>query len=98
MPDKNSCFFKHKLGAEVKEVISGFVGVVTGRCEYLTGCRQYSVHPNKLGKDGKLLDSYWFDEDKLIPTGKKEIVLGNNQAKEASKNNGCDVNPPKQKS
>jgi hypothetical protein len=35
--------FKFDLGVTVKDVIHGFEGVVTGRCQYLTGCTQYLV-------------------------------------------------------
>ncbi len=54
-----------ELGSKVKHLINGFEGVATGRAQYLTGCTQYLVAPSKLDKDGKLLDSAWFDEGSL---------------------------------
>lgn len=54
-----------KLGSKVKDVVSGFAGIVTGRAEYLTGCTQYLVSPAKVDKDGKIAESYWIDEGKL---------------------------------
>jgi hypothetical protein len=52
------------LGAKVKDVITGFTGITTGRCIFITGCVQYSVVP-ALDSDGKLQDAHWFDEVRL---------------------------------
>lgn len=62
--------FKFELGEGVKDVISGFSGVVMGRSQFLTGCNQYSVSPTKLDKDGKRQDWEYFDENRLVATGK----------------------------
>jgi len=56
--------FKIELGAKVVDNITGFRGTVTGRCEYLTGCRQYCVTPK--AKDGILSEGSWLDEDRLM--------------------------------
>lgn len=37
--------FKHKLGLKAKDKITGFEGIITARCEYLTGCNQYCLTP-----------------------------------------------------
>jgi hypothetical protein len=63
-----------KLGSTVKDKVSGFTGVVTSRCEYITGCVQYGVTP-KVDKEGKLLVSNWFDEDRLTVL-KRPLVMG----------------------
>ncbi len=52
-----------KLGDRVKDRISGFKGVVTGRTEYLYGCIRLMVEPEGL-HDGKPIDSQWFDEQR----------------------------------
>ena len=62
--------FKIELGARVKDQLTGFKGIVTARAEYLTGCRQYAVRPEKMTKEGKIRDSLWFDEDRLRVVGK----------------------------
>ncbi len=54
-----------KLGDKAKDGISGFVGIVTGRAEYLYGCVQVLLAPMKLDKDGKVPDSLWLDEDRV---------------------------------
>ena len=53
-----------KLGDKVKDAITGFEGVVTGRAEYLYGCVRCLVEPEGL-HDGKPIDTQWFDEQRL---------------------------------
>jgi hypothetical protein len=54
------------LGSRVADRINGFNGLVTGRLEYLNGCRQFLVKPEKLDKDGKVQDGIWIDEQYLV--------------------------------
>jgi hypothetical protein len=54
-----------QLGAKAKNVVSGFEGVLTGRAEYLTGCVQWLVSPG-VDKDGKVVESHWLDEGRLV--------------------------------
>lgn len=53
-----------ELGDKVKDRISGLEGVVTGRIDYLYGCRQVLVNPQEV-KDGKPIESSWLDEDRV---------------------------------
>jgi len=75
--------FKIKLGAKVKDNVTGFKGIIVGRCEYLTGCRQYLVAA-KCEKN-KQADVAWYDEDRLLgnPIGVKPENNGGPQACEA---------------
>ena len=57
--------FKHEMGSKVKEVVTGFEGIITGRTEYITGCRQYLVTSQEC-KAGKTAQSIWYDEDRLV--------------------------------
>jgi hypothetical protein len=57
--------FKHKLGIIAKDKITGFEGMITSRVEFLTGCNRYCVQPTEL-REGKPLDSLYFDEDCLV--------------------------------
>ena len=50
-----------QLGTRVRDVITGFEGIVYGRIEYLTGCVQLQVIP-WVDADGKRKDAEWFDE------------------------------------
>jgi hypothetical protein len=61
-----------EFGIEVKDKITGFKGIVTGKCSYITGCDQYLVQP-EVDKEGKSEDPKWIDEPRLIliPDGKK---------------------------
>jgi hypothetical protein len=64
--------FKFELGQVVKEKITGFTGVIMGRTDYITGCKQYGLLSQKLDKTtGKPLDWHWFDEERLVVAGKK---------------------------
>lgn len=54
------------LGDRVHDKVSGFKGIVTGRLEYLNGCRQFLVKPEQLDKDGKMIDGIWIDEQYLV--------------------------------
>jgi hypothetical protein len=54
-----------ELGSRVRDRINGFVGIATGRAEYLFGCRQVLVAPESLPGDGKHPESHWLDEDHL---------------------------------
>jgi len=67
--------FKFELGAKVKDVIDGFEGVITGRTEYMTGCVQYCVMPDKMDKDNKKLEGHWLDEGRLVLIKKPAKVL-----------------------
>jgi len=57
---------KISLGCRVVDRINGFNGLVTGRLEYLNGCRQYLVKPEKLDEKGKVQDGIWIDEQYLL--------------------------------
>ena len=58
-----------QLGQKVKDKITGFTGIAIGKCEYLTGCTQYGVAP-AAGKDSKIPDTHWFDENRIEVVGK----------------------------
>lgn len=49
-----------QLGDRVKDRMTGFKGIVIGKHVFLTGCAKATVQPEEL-KDGKPLDSQWFD-------------------------------------
>lgn len=63
-----------KIGQEAIDKITGFKGIITGKVEYISGCKQYILAP-KVKENGEFVDSHWFDEDRLEVTGAKEISL-----------------------
>ena len=76
-----------KLVQTVRDTITGFVGVVTGRAEYLTGCTQCVIVPT-LGTDGNFRESCWFDEQRLVVLDAPIITLDNSETP------GCDAPRP----
>lgn len=75
------------IGRTVRDQITGFQGVVTGRVEYLTGCNQLLVAP-PTDKTGALRDSQWFDEQRCAVTNAKKIAIDNGTSP------GADKTPP----
>lgn len=53
-----------KLGDKVTDKVTGFTGIVTARCEWITGHVQIEVAP-LCEKDGKMVDDKWLDENRL---------------------------------
>lgn len=66
--------FKFDLGIEVKDKITGFVGVIVSRAEHLTGCNRYGVQSRKLKNNNEVADWTWFDEHQLVYKGKGLIL------------------------
>lgn len=62
--------FKHELGKEAKDVITGISGILIGRCEHMFGCNTYGIAP-KAAEGQKRPDTEWFDEGRIeiIGTG-----------------------------
>jgi hypothetical protein len=65
------------LGAEYRDIVTGFVGVCTGRVDYLTGCNQALLAPR--AKEGALRESAWFDVQRLERTKKATLSVDNSQ-------------------
>jgi len=64
-----------KLGTKVKDIITGFEGIVTSKVEYLNGCIQYGVKPKMKTKgDGKMPEANYIDEGQLEVIGKRVVV------------------------
>lgn len=55
---------KIKLGAHVKDRITGLEGVATVRVEYINGCVQYGIRPTKL-KDGQPVEASYVDQQQI---------------------------------
>lgn len=71
--------FKHDLGLKYGDKITKFVGVATGRVEYISGCNQYLLAGE--AKDGEIGKTIWVDEQRLeLVSGYQEaIVLDNSE-------------------
>jgi len=56
------------LGKKGKDQITGFEGIITGRCNYLYGCTQYCLVPKAI--NGETKNAEWFDEGRIKIIGK----------------------------
>ena len=62
-----------ELGRTGRDVVTGFQGVITGECRYMTGCTQV-VLVDKVDKDGKARDK-WFDISRVEYVGDDVVHL-----------------------
>ncbi len=62
------------LGDEAKDSITGFKGMIIGRCEYLNGCVRFLIQPKKL-KDEKMIEAEWIDVQQIEVTKKVKKKL-----------------------
>ena len=68
--------FKFELGDLLKDRVTGLVGVAIARIEYLNGCRQYCLKPQKLDDKGVPLEGQYFDEGQLVLKKSKVVDIG----------------------
>lgn len=64
------------LGTTQRDKITGFQGVVTGHCLYLSGCNQALLVP-KVDEKGSHVEPHWFDVQRLEQVGTDTIKLDN---------------------
>jgi hypothetical protein len=62
------------LGDSVKDVISGFTGIVTEREQHMHGCDRLVVSPTSITPEGALKESYVFDAQRLEVIAKGVIA------------------------
>jgi hypothetical protein len=55
------------LGKAARDKVTGFDGIIVGKCDYLFGCTQLGIAPQS--KDGKLESTQWFDDGRVEVTG-----------------------------
>jgi hypothetical protein len=63
---------KITLGATYTDIITGFTGVATGRCEYISGCDQALLTPRS--ENGKPADGAWFDVQRLEHASSVKVI------------------------
>lgn len=78
-----------QLGQRLKDKVTGFEGIASGKAEYLTGCTQWSLQP-KVKEDGSFIEGRWFDEGRLVILDEHGIV----QSDILADKNGCDFSAP----
>ena len=57
--------FHFELGDQVRDRVTGLVGVITARSEFLNGCMQYCLKQQKL-LQGKPVEGEWIDGQQLV--------------------------------
>lgn len=82
---------KFALGDKLEDRITGFVGVVVGRADYITGCNTYLLVP-KTDDPCKRPDGEWFDEQRLELLQSKSVVISEEDNVRAP---GADIPAPK---
>lgn len=78
-----------QLGREYRDKITGLTGICTGKVEYISGCAQALIQP-QVAKDGAWRDSTWLDQQRLMETDNKTVVV-----LEVEKTPGFDKAPAK---
>lgn len=64
------------IGTTQRDRITGFEGLVTGYCTYISGCNQALLVP-KVGEKGEFKESHWFDVQRLEQVGTDVLTLDN---------------------
>lgn len=67
------------MGKKVKDTVTGFTGIVTAVVEYISGCVQLGIQP-VVDKDGKKMDSEYFDEQRVEAIDKNPALSLDNAA------------------
>lgn len=62
------------MGLKIRDRLTGFEGICTGRAEYLYGCAQLLLIPKK-GKDGKFPEGVWVDEQRCEAVGSRVVNI-----------------------
>lgn len=63
-----------KLGSKVKDVVSGFTGIVVAEYKFLHGCTRYCVQP-PVDVDGIICAEGTFDEPQLKVVCKPSVEM-----------------------
>ena len=55
---------KESFGLTGKDIITGFTGVITGACSYISGCDQFLLAP-RANSSGEVKDGQWYDSSRV---------------------------------
>jgi len=75
-----------QFGTKYRDKITGFEGVATGECRYISGCDQALLAPKTKG--GEFKEPRWFDVQRLEPCVSKRVKVDNR------KTPGADIPAP----
>lgn len=54
-----------RLGYKVRDRITGYEGIAISRHDYVYGCVRFTIQSDRLGSDGKVVDTITVDEPQL---------------------------------
>ena len=84
-----------ELGDLVIDPVTKFKGIATQKVYYLQGCARFCVSPQGLDKDGKMQESFFFDEPQL-KINKKGVIKVNPEILRETRTGGfCSQTPTK---
>lgn len=60
---------KIAMGSHVKDILTGYEGIVAAYTVHLTGCDAVAIKTRDLDKDGKAKDAFWVDVNRVEVLG-----------------------------
>jgi hypothetical protein len=71
-----------KLGDKVRDIVTGFDGVIVAKCIFLYKATQFEVQPDQLKADGEIRAAVWFEETRLVAVERDVCKYGFGHAEE----------------
>lgn len=62
-----------ELGDRVRDRLTGFEGIASGKAQYLTGCDRVGITPTTLKENGEVRETVWFDQPWVEVLEKKVV-------------------------
>jgi len=84
---------KFGLGDLVRELVSGFEGVIMAITAYHTGCTHYGILQKALTDKGKIPEWEWVDESLLTLVEEKHVILNVGDQKKKKPRSGIFPTP-----
>jgi len=71
----NKVKFKYANGDILRDIVSGYTGVVMVQAYYSTGCKHYGIQSQELNSTGEPRDWHWLDESRVELIQEKEVFF-----------------------
>lgn len=84
--------YREHFGKIATDKITGFTGVVTGFCAYITGCNQFCLTP-KVGDNNQSADGRWIDENRIVILEGEQIKIEPTDTGKVGPGNGGEAAP-----
>lgn len=83
------------MGKKGTDKITGFSGIITGFCAYLTGCNQYLLTP-KCSDTSKYPEGEWLDAHRIeVEDMDKDVHVSGRVQIDTAKDKGADKPAPR---